>query len=405
MIDPAARGTQDLMKLRLAAVLVLSSACAPGDPAAEVGADATESDTSSGDESEPTTGYETGPGPDTSNTESESESETGSEVPPSGPPIPIDPDAPPIVYFVGDEVWRIAADGTGAAPIGLTIAVHGGSAALHYGTSFATVSPDGRRLAYLAPSGDVMVAAIDGDVVETHMALDIPVAVWVSAGITTWSPDSSTVLAFARQDGQDEGQEPPPVPPDFLLGTYVIDAETMTATHTEQVWGWLAWAGSSDVLLDASVGESTQLLRYSLAGGEPTFVHEVDDVYGFLQLHVAGERMVWNAAGLDGDQSQVMFASLLGDPALSLGPKLGWADIVFPRLAPTVDRVFVTIDDQGTIVEGMGEPQAIPLAFWVDTRWESDQHLLGVTDAGLVRVDIHGNTTILDPAATALPIQ
>lgn len=383
-------------------LFVLSSACGPkdlGEAVDEAGDEATESESES---SGPDTGST-----DVSSLDSASDSETAAETgpglpPPSGPPIPIDPDAPPIFYAVGDEIWRIAADGSGAGPIGLTID-EGGFGALYYGTDEATVSRDGTRIGYVEQDA-VMVAEIGGDVVETQVVFELPAGTWTHVGISTWSPDGSTLLAFALEDEPiDRVDPPPPLPEGFELGTYVIDAETMTASHTTQVWGWLAWAGDADVLLDA--GDST-LLRYSLSGGDPTLVRETDGAYGFMQLHVAGERMVWTYAGPDADQSQVLLASLLGGEALPMSPTLGWADIVFPKLAPTADRVFHYVNEEATISEGADQvAQTIPLPFPARARWAGDQHLLSVTDTGLIRVDIHGNVTVLDAAATRLLAQ
>lgn len=402
------------MKSRIALFVVLT-ACGPKSAELdEVGSAGSGGESGSGSDSgaaEPETGFETGG----SETWSETGSETGSDpteppippippVPPSGPVIPIDPDAPPIVYFVGQEVWRISADGSDATPLGLSASPGGGSAHLYYGTNYATVTRDGTRMAYLEQDA-VMVATLDTDVVETKKVFELPPNTWTLLTISTWSPDSSTLLAFASEaDVADAEEAPPPLPIGFELGAYAIDADTMTANFNEHVWGWLEWAGDKDVLSNPAEWGDENLFRYSLAGGEPTLVRATDSLHGFMQLYVAGDRMVWTEGG-GGGQSLVMLASPLDGEGVVFSPKLGWGDIQFPRLAPNHDRVFMIVYGVGTISESADEQWEISLPWLVSTRWEGDQHLLAVTQDGLVRVDIHGNTTVLDPAATTLPMQ
>lgn len=325
----------------------------------------------------------------------------------SNPPNQLEnqPVRAPIVFMVDARVWRLDADGqrfdTGvdvpsADPSGGTIST---------GDNEPAASVDGARLAYL-DGGNVKVASlVDGEGrAKAVTNLPAPVDDWIVAAnpsFSSWSPDGSTLVVFLIEPSYLD-EAPLDMPEGLDYGAHVLSAETLELAAAPHIEGYMAWLPDSSGVVDnvhAGPGEYT-LTAYPIAEGPPRVIRETADMYGFGQLHAAGDRIAWVANGPEGDYSEVLVAPFAGGEPTVLSPRGRFAELQWPILAPGGAAAVVEIERTPTLCTGPGEPAS--LAIPASPRWDGPEHLIGITDEGLVRVDLDGETEVLATDATDL---
>ena len=321
-------------------------------------------------------------------------------------PAPEEAKKPPIVYAVGKEVWWVQPDGSGAKSMGIEVDVAGdGSGAINTGSNSAAVSADGTRLAYVQDA-NLYVATLGADGAKATALTKMPPAVddfIVAAEIsfTGWSPDSTKLVVFLTEPSYGE-EEPLPMPAGAEYGAHVVTAADLKMTRASQILGAVDWSPNSMSIVDnSSKGPANYTLSaYSSAGGPAEVIRTSNDQYGFSQFDIAGSHVAWVSSGADGKSSQVVAAPYAGGDPVPLTEQKGFADIQWPHLSPKGDRVLVQISGAWKVSEGAAAPKALDLP--EGARWDDNEHLLAVTSAGLVRMDLEGKTEVLDAKATAL---
>lgn len=335
--------------------------------------------------------------------------ESDKAAPEAGDPAKEEPEPvkrPAIVYAVGKALWRVDADGTNARSLGLEVDVAGdGTGSTNTGSNSAAVSRDGTRVAYVE-AHNIYVATFTETGVESAQLTTLPPAKddWIVAAepsFTEWSPDSSKLIVFLTEPGY-EGDEPLPLPAGVEYGAYSLSTTDLELTRAAHIEGALVWLpDSSGVLDDRRVTRGkNELVEYPFAPGPAKVRRTGEDTYGFGQLHAAGGHLAWNASGPEGDRSEILVAPFAGGDPVALSPRMAFAEIQWPVLSPKGDRVVLKLKGQPRLSEGTGEPSALEIP--KDARWDDNEHLLAVTSAGLVRIDLEGTTTVLDAKATAL---
>ncbi|EDM78643.1 hypothetical protein PPSIR1_29368 [Plesiocystis pacifica SIR-1] len=305
----------------------------------------------------------------------------------------------PIYYSVGEALWRIEADG--ATALGLTIDPPAGWGSNGTGTHTPTVSADGSRLAYLRGE-DLWIASVDTDSLEVDETLLIDLPDGARMAFSEWSPVGHDLIVFIvdlSDGGPGEPPPPPELPEGLIYGANVVDGDALTVTAAAHILGYHEWLADGSAVVHNRFGEG--LVAYPLVEG-PSELLLANESFGFSQLDIVGSRMVWTQ--LIGDEAAQIYLidlELDGATSVAMSPLGDFAQIQWPRLAPSTDRVVARIDEHTHLCEGEAGEQELP-ALSRRPHWLSDEQLVDVTEAGLVRVDIDGDLTVLDAAATGL---
>jgi hypothetical protein len=331
---------------------------------------------------------------------SDSVAATADDRPESGPPFEI-------VYFVGRELWRIAPDGTDARSLGYEVPEDGHSSGSRVGggTQEPTVSRDGRWLACLTGTNLLVVELAGDQAPKVHRVTALPPAKddWLIAAnvsYSEWSPDSTTLVVLLEEPGYEE-DDPLPLPKGYAYGAHVLRTSGLKLEHAPHIDSYLGWTPDSKAIIDAkyNAGGDYDLLAVPIAGGQATRLHHNTDPYGYTQVSIVGDHIAWTASG-DGSTSQVVVMPLFGGEIVPLSPKAKFADIQWPQLSLSGTRA--VFQREGKLMLGEGPSQTTAWTVPSGFRWWDDEHVLAVTNAGLVMVDLQGHTRVLDAAATAL---
>jgi hypothetical protein len=329
-----------------------------------------------------------------------------STQPDTNPPAVVEPAAAaPIVYFVGSQLWRIEADGSDARSLDFEVspANPGMDEAIGEGDSTPTISRDGRLLAW-ADSVDLWITEFTpaGGASKSQITKMPPrVDDWIMAAsisFSTWSPDSSTLVVMLREPGYEE-ENPLPLPAGVQYGFHVLRAserKLVHAPHIEGVYGWTP--DSKAVLNDKYISQANyELLAHPVEPGPAKLLRTSTDLYGFSQLQVEGDWFAWTSGG---GGSQIFIAPIAGGEPRPMSPQAAFADIQWPAVAP--DGAHVTFQLKGQTQLSASPEQTKPLPIGIALQWFDAEHLLAVSNEGLVLLDLDGNAKVLDPAGTGL---
>lgn len=326
------------------------------------------------------------------------------------PPEPVRPFE--IVYYVDRQLWQIEPDGSNARSLGYEVPDdgHEGGSRVGGGTGEPTVSRDGKWLACLTGTNVLVVelAATDGPRVHQLTKLPPVKDEWLVAAnvsYSEWSPDSSTLLVLLEEPSYEE-DDPLPLPPGYQYGFHVLRTDDLQLVHAPQIESYLGWLPDSSAVLDSKyiAASNYQLVAYPIVPGPAIVLQRSQDPYGFSQVSIMGEFMAWTAHGTDSSQqssSQIVVAPISpiagGDP-MPLSPRAKFAEIQWPMLAPGGKRAVFAQDGKLMLGEGDGPPVKWPSHS--DFHWWDAEHVVTVTSAGLVMMDLQGQVRVLDPAGT-----
>jgi hypothetical protein len=335
--------------------------------------------------------------------ESDSPAQTQPDSEPQTAPQPAA--TPPIVYFVGSQLWRIEADGRDARSLGFEVSPEnpGMDEAVGEGDSTPAISSDGRWLAWVDTT-DLWITELTpaGGAIK-HQITKMPPQKdeWIRAAsisFSTWSPDSSTLVVNLREPGYEE-EIPLPLPAGTKYGFHVLRGdkrELVYAAHIEGFYGWTPDSGA--VINDKYISHSNyDLLAHSIEPGPAKLLRKSTDPYGHSQLVVEGDWLAWNSS-LGG--SQIVIVPITGGEPKPMSPQAAFADIQWPTVAP--DGAHVTFEWKGQRHIGASTDTAKPLPGVAQLRWWDAEHLLAITGEGLVLLDLEGNAKVLDEAGTGL---
>ncbi len=317
----------------------------------------------------------------------------------------------PVVYLVGTQLWRVEPDGSKARALGAEAQDVGGM--LGAGGSEPMVSPDGRFVA-LNDGVDLRVLSLEtGEILQLTK---LPHEGWLHAAtglLSGWSPDSSMLLFALIEPGYEEA-DPLPLPPGVEYGFHVFRVSESSVERLPTIEGFTAWLpDSSGVLFDKhNSARDYDLLELPLDGGAAKVRRHSDDSYGFSQLVVDGEQLVWVQHGADGQGAQVVAAPLAGGDAVAKSVNASFAEIQWPRVSPDGSQIVYQRrpDSNGpiTIELAMGEsnpPKPITTcAGFCPVDWYDDERLLVITSEGLCLIGLDGSKVVLDAKATGLAV-
>ena len=324
--------------------------------------------------------------------------------PDAAPPVAREPvesvESVPIVYFVGSQLWRVDTGGGDPRPLGYEVSPEnpGMDEAIGEGDSTPTVSRDGRWLAWVDTVDLWLTEFTPGGPVE-HQVTKMPPRKddWIiaaSISFSTWSPDSSTLVVNLREPGYAE-EDPLPLPAGAQYGFHTLRPGERKLVHAPHIAGVYGWTPDSEAVIDNKYNSAGDydLLAYPIEPGPAKQLRHSSDDYGFSQMHVEGGWVAWNT-------SQIFVAPIAGGEPKPMSPTAGFADIQWPTVAP--DGAHVTFELKGRLQLAAGPSEVEPLSEVRQMQWFDAEHLLAITDAGLVLLDLDGNAKLLDPAATLL---
>ena len=325
------------------------------------------------------------------------------------------PDATPepaqpfeVVYYVDRQLWRIDPDGSDARSLGyeppndgiISIERVGG------GTHEPTVSHDGRWLACLTGTNLLIVDLHAKDGPQVHPITTLPPQKddWIVAAdvsYSEWSPDSTTLLVALEEPGYEE-ESPLPLPKGYQYGFHVLRTSDLKLEHAPHIDSYLGWTPDSKAVLDSryNAGSDYDLVAYPVAPGPAAILRHSTDPYGYIQVSVMGDHIAWTASGNDGKSSQVVVMPIAGGDIVPLSPQGKFADIQHPRLSPSGKRAVFA--QKGKLLLGEGPTQTVEWRGPAQFHWWDDEHVVAVTNEGLVMMDMQGQTRVLDPAGTGL---
>ncbi|HWB82056.1 MAG TPA: hypothetical protein VG755_44140 [Nannocystaceae bacterium] len=238
-------------------------------------------------------------------------------------------------------VWRpSAADPTIGEQLPLVVD-HEAGGAVGIGTMTPLLSQNGVWLAYL-DRGHLMVAMLDGAMKE-RITRHGPSQ--VSVLISGFSPDSATLM-FEQHEVQAE--DAMPLPADVKAGFTLLKLTGYSAEHLPLLTGFEAWtAGSTRVVLERREGGATELVTYALEDAKVELQQRLPGNYGFTQLVVGAEHIVYVRVPKD-HRSQVVRAKLDGSALVELSPEGDFTQYQWPKLS--VDGKQVAYRDNTRIV-------------------------------------------------------
>lgn len=334
---------------------------------------------------------------------------TPDETPPPEPAQPFE-----ITYFVDRQLWQIDPDGTNARALGYEVPddAHFGSGRIGDGTHEPTVSRDGRWLACLTGTNVLVVELTgEGQGPRVHPITRLPPPknerlVAANVSYSEWSPDSSTLLVLLDEPSYLE-DDPLPLPPGTHYGFHVLRTDDLQLEHAPHIENYLGWMPDSQAVIDSKyiAHRDYELLAYPIAPGPAKLLQRSNDPYGHSQLSVMGDQMAWTAHG-DGSTSQIVVAPIspitpsTGNDPRPLSPRAKFAEIQWPMLSPTGKRAVFAQQSKLMLGEGDGTPVKWPSHS--EFQWWDDEHVVTVTKAGLVMMDLQGQARVLDPAGTGL---
>ena len=352
--------------------------------------------------------------PATTPTVAPSTGEEPTTAAPEASPEPPAAKTPAIVYFVGDALWQVDADGTNKRALGLELSAAGPDfgGTIGHGDSTPTVSPDGRWIAW-ADELDLWVADLGGASPSKTQITKMPPRKddWIVAAeiaFSTWSPDSSALVVMLREPSYMD-EAPLPLPTGVGYGFHVLRSGSPTLTVAPQIEGVYAWTPDSKRVLDNKhIAQANYELRaYPIDGGPAEVLRTSTDGYGFSQLDTAGDWITWVANvsrdGSDGSDSssQIMVAAIAGGEARPMSSAERFAEVAWPAVAPDGAHVRFEWKGKTHVSSGADESAAKPMPI-ARPRWYDASRLVGVGREGLALIELDGNMTVLDPAGTGL---
>jgi hypothetical protein len=347
---------------------------------------------------------------------SESPSEA-SEAPPQPEPQPQaqpqpqpqpTPEPSPILYFVGQQLWRINADGTDPRALGLAVPLEYPATreAVFTTETSPAASPDGRWLVY-TDEVDLWVAELGPQSATPRQITKMPALrdgyiaaanIWFS----TWSPDSTTlIVTLAEPSYMDDG--PQPLPKEYAYGQQLLRTGALALAPAPHLPAWSGWSPDSRAIISAN--EQGSIIEVPL---EPGPEKQLRAVAGKVpQLRISGDWLAW--VGGD-DPFQAFVAPLAAGEPKPMSPKGGWAEIQWPVAAPDGGHIVFVRQPEANqrmhqISAGPDDASVVTVPTPVhgaDWQWLDPSRLIAVTSAGLVTVDLTAKVSVLDPAATWL---
>lgn len=271
--------------------------------------------------------------------------------------------------------------------------------AVGIGTTTPLLSQNGVWLAYL-DRGHLTVAMLDGAMKE-RVTRHGPSQ--VSVLISGFSPDSATLL-FEQHEVQAE--DAVALPADVKAGFTLLKLTGYTTEHLPTLPGFEAWtAGSTRVVLERREGGSTELATYEIQGGKLETQQRMPGNYGFTQLVVGAEHVVYVRVPKE-HRSQVVRAKLDGSALVELSPEGEFTQYQWPKLS--VDGKQVAYRDGTRLVrvsiDGGAQTEVTTCASGdCDHAWESGTGLL-VRDGGELTRHEDGTQTVLATDAIGFAI-
>jgi hypothetical protein len=292
------------------------------------------------------------------------------------------------------KVWVLpeatAPDPTAARDLGIVADTSGGS--IFHGTSEPVLSGDGQWLAFL-DDGRLEVMRLDGTSkqrITKHRGSKVEVL------IAGFSPDSSMLLFHQGEVQTEEGS---PLPKGVVAGFQQLSLADLKLEPKTSLEAFTTFTddGRHVIFSRGLPDRSTALMRFDLDTGAEEQLQRSTDPFGFSQLVLHDERIVYVHHPAEG-RSRVSADALRGSERIDISPEAGFAQLQWPQISLDGQRVSWT-DETAIQVRTFDDDTTKTLTTCgvrhCDHAWDSATTVLVLDGGKLSRVSLDGTKTDL----------
>jgi len=309
------------------------------------------------------------------------------------PPKPVPPRA--VVFYRKAPKYRVklfalpeASAPEPAAARDLQIVADDGGGSIAHGTGTPVLSGDGRWLAFL-DDGRLVVAALDGSVthrITKHRAHQVEVL------ISGFSPDSSRLMFH---QGVVQFDDPPPLPKGVVEGFQELVLADLKLEPRVALEAFIAYTEDGRHVLFERRGT---LVSFDLDTGATKPLQQAKGSYGFSQLVLHGERILYVQHPANDKNSQVVIDTLGAGKPIALSPEADFAGIQWPQIS--LDGRHMTYTNETDLrVRSIDHDDTRTLMTCTqrhcDHAWDSASTVLVLDSGQLSRVSLEGSVTPL----------
>lgn len=239
----------------------------------------------------------------------------------------------PVVFRMGESLWTIRSETDSINNLGVEVEDLGGAVGI--GSSDPVISNNGNFVAFVA-SGDLwMVDTRSGT--KSRLTNIYPKAAGhprsVDVYISGWSPDDKFLLINYFEPGYEDGHPAPPA--GLKYGFHLLDMKTLELRYLPHLKYFSKWTSDSRSVIGARYNNQNDydLVMYTIVEDKSEVIRHTSDGYGFTQLDLCGDRIVWI------HNNQIVSGSLRGSDLEELSPKADFAEMQWPHFSPDCRKV------------------------------------------------------------------
>ncbi len=284
-----------------------------------------------------------------------------------------------------------APDPAAARDLKIVADLEGGS--IDHGTSGPVLSGDGQWLAYL-DQGRLQLVRLDGTAkhrITKHEAGQVEVL------ISGFSPDSSRLMFY---QGEVQSEEGTALPKGVVQGLHELTLADLAIAPKTSLEAFTSYTddGRHVIFQSQQPDRSNALMRFDLDTGAEEELQRIDSPFGFTQLALHGERIVYARTPAQG-KSIISADALRGGARIDVSPEGAFAQLQWPRVS--LDGRLVSYTDETRVMVRGFDPGDTPRVLTTCTQRHCDHAWDGadtviVSDGGtLRRVGLDGKATTL----------